>query len=121
MKCDRCQTDIPPGQGFGHSGQNLCEDCYMDALSPVRACDPWAVYTAKSYERHAGHALTLSPIQSEILDILKETGGLEPPALLKRFEGRLTARDLEREFAILRHMEKARGEKQGDRVVLKLW
>ena len=23
-------------------GQLLCDDCYMDALSPARTCDPWA-------------------------------------------------------------------------------
>jgi len=93
----------------------------MDALSPVRTCDPWAVHSAKSLATHGGETGTLTPIQSEILRILEETGGLEPAALLQRLGRRLTAKDLEREFSALRHMERARGEKRQDRVVWRLW
>ena len=121
MKCDRCHTTIEPGEEKEHLGQTLCEDCYMDALSPVRTCDPWAVYSAKSFEKHSGGTGTLTPIQSEILSILKETGGIEPSALLRKLGGKLTSKELEREFSTLRHMEKARGEKRGDRVVWRLW
>jgi hypothetical protein len=52
---------------------------------------------------------------------LKETGGIEPQELLGKLTAKLTQRDLEREFAALRHMEKVRGEKRGDRVVWRLW
>ena len=31
--------------------KKLCDDCYMDALSPTKTCDPWAVYTAKSIQK----------------------------------------------------------------------
>jgi hypothetical protein len=40
---------------------------------------------------------------------------------LGKFNGKLTQKQLEREFAALRHMEKARGEKRGDRVVWRVW
>jgi hypothetical protein len=40
---------------------------------------------------------------------------------LERLKGRLTQAELEREFAALRHMEKARGEKRGDKVFLRPW
>jgi len=93
----------------------------MDALSPVRTCDPWAVHSAKSLKTTGGDTGGLTPVQSEILGILKETGGIEPAALLQRLGGKLTAKELEREFAALRHMEKARGEKRQDRVVWRLW
>jgi hypothetical protein len=33
----------------------------------------------------------------------------------------MTLKELEREFATLRHMEKARREKRGDRIVWRLW
>jgi len=121
VECDRCHGAIEPGEERHHSGQALCEDCYMDALSPVRTCDPWAVHSAKSLATHGGGTGTLTPIQSEILRILEETGGIEPTALLQRFGGKLTAKELEREFSALRHMEKARGEKRQDRVVWRLW
>jgi len=121
MKCDRCNIAIEPGTEINHQGRTLCEDCYMDALSPVRACDPWAVHSAKSFERHSGGSGALTPIQSEILRILKETGGIERTVLLQQLGGKLTLIELEREFATLRHMEKARGEKRGARVVWRLW
>ena len=41
---------------------NTMEDCYMDVLSPVRACDPWAVHSAKSFEKHSGNTGSLTPI-----------------------------------------------------------
>jgi len=121
MKCDRCNNAIEQGERREHLGETLCEDCYMDVLSPPRTCDPWAVHSAKSFEKHIGGISTLTPIQSEILRILEETGGLEPTELLQRLKGSLTLSQLQREFATLRHMEKARGEKRGGRVFLRPW
>ena len=121
MECDRCHANIEPEDKKQHLGRTLCEDCYMDVLSPVKTCDPWAVHSAKSFEKHAKNPPALTAIQSEILSILKETGGIEPQALLAKLTGKLTQKELEREFAALRHMEKAKGEKRGDRVVWRLW
>jgi hypothetical protein len=121
MKCDQCSKAIEQGEEREHRGQVLCEDCYMDALSPAKACDPWAVHSAKTLEQHTGGSLTLTPIQSEILSILKETGGIEKTALIEKLSGKLTLAELEREFASLRHMEKARAEKRDDRIFLRIW
>jgi len=121
MKCDQCNSKIDQGEEREHLGQMLCEDCYMDALSPMRTCDPWAVHSAKTFEQHTGGTSTVTKIQSEILQILEETGGLEPEALLKQLKGKLTQAELEREFATLRHMEKVRGEKREGKVYLRLW
>jgi hypothetical protein len=46
---------------------------------------------------------------------------LEREALLEALDGKLTMPQLEREFSTLRHMEKARGEKRGDKVFLVVW
>lgn len=121
MKCEQCKAEIDQGEEREHLGKVLCEDCYMDALSPARTCDPWAVHSAKSFERHTGGTATVTPIQAEILRILEKTGGLERATLLKRLNGRLSQAELEREIAALRHMEKARGEKRGDKVFLRPW
>jgi hypothetical protein len=121
MRCDQCNTPIEPGEEKEHLGRTLCEDCYMDALSPPKGCDPWAVYTAKSCEARAGGNAALTPLQERILGILKETGGVEPRELHKLLGGEPRLKDLERELAVLRHMEKVRGEKRGDRVVIRLW
>ncbi len=120
MNCERCNAPIEKGDEMAYSGQTLCEDCYMDALSPARACDPWKVYSAKSFEKHTGGAVT-TEIQERILDILKETGGIERPMLLERLKGDITASQLDRELATLRHMERTRGEKRGDGVFVRLW
>jgi hypothetical protein len=121
MKCDRCSKTIEPENTRNHLGQTLCEDCYMDTLSPSRACDPWAVHSAKSFEKQSAGAGALTPVQSQILRLLRETGGMEAPVLLRQLGSELTLKELEREFATLRHMEKARGEKRGDRIVWRLW
>ena len=120
MHCDQCQTMIEAGEEKSHKGQVLCEDCYLEDLSRVRVCDPWAVYCATSAERHGAPA-PLTPIQAEILQILKRTGSVEPAELLLELGGRLTLPQLEREFAALRHLEKVRGEKLGGKVVIRLW
>ncbi len=54
MKCYHCQAAIEPGEEREHRSRMLCEDCYLEALSAVKTCDPWAVYCATSLERHSG-------------------------------------------------------------------
>lgn len=118
MQCNKCGASIDMGEERELRGGMLCEDCFIDALSPLKTCDPWAVYTAKSLERHSAAPPPLTSIQSEILCILKDAGSLEPSALLLRLNNKLTIKELEREFSILRHMEKVFAEKSGDRVLL---
>lgn len=121
MKCEACQSEIPAKDEREHLGRILCEDCCMEALSPMKTCDPWAAHSAKSFEEHMGGDTSLSLIQSDILSILEETGGLEAHDLLSRLSHEITAKELQREFATLRHLEKARAEKRGDRVLLRGW
>jgi predicted transcriptional regulator len=116
MKCDRCQSQIVAGDEREHAGQTLCEDCYIDALSTVKACDPWAVHSAKSM---SGDGAILTKRQNEILTVLKATDGIEPAALAEKLGLDLPA--LEREMATLRHMEKIRAAKRGGRKVFCLW
>lgn len=121
MECDRCHGKIDAGEENEHLGQILCEDCYMDVLSPVRTCDPWAVHSAKTFEKKSGGVANLTSLQEEIIRVLKETGGVEPKDLSCRLSKEIKLADLEREFAALRHMEKVRGEKRGDKVYWVLW
>jgi len=119
MQCEKCMDDIEQGEEREHNGRTLCEDCYMDALSPARTCDPWAVHTAKSLVKEGGAASQLNDIQAGILSILKETGGTELKDLSERLQ--LKPSDLEREIASLRHMEKIRGELREGRRIIRLW
>lgn len=121
MKCELCTATIDEGDEREYQGKTLCEDCYIDVLSPLKTCDPWAVHSAKNLDRNTVGGASLTPLQTEILGILKETGGIEPVDLLERFGGKLTLPQLEREFASLRHLERARGEKRNGRVYLTVW
>jgi hypothetical protein len=121
MKCDRCEQEIEPGEEREHLGETLCEDCCIDVLSPLKTCDPWAVHSAKNFEKSAGKDRSLTLIQTQMLKILELKGPMEPKQLLMETGSSLQLKDLEREFATLRHMEKVRGEKQGNKVLWRLW
>ena len=121
MQCGKCGASIDQGEERELRNQILCEDCYIDALSPVKVCDPWALYNAKSLERNTTEPTPLTPIQSEILGVLKDAGSLEPSVVRLRLETRLTMNELERELAVLRNMEKVRVENGGERILWRTW
>jgi len=109
MECERCKEVIGKGEEREHHGQILCEDCYMDLLSPARTCDPWAVHSAQTLAKTSGRSLELTEIQ--------KAGGLEPGVIVERLK--IKPADLEREVAALRHMEKIRGElRQGKKFLI---
>jgi hypothetical protein len=116
MRCDKCGNPIEKDEEREIHGQVLCEDCYMDALSPVRTCDPWAVHTAKSLVKEKSQ---LSQVQKMILHILRDSDGMEPKVLSERL--RIRPSDLEREVAALRHMEMVRGELREGKKFIILW
>ncbi|RJP55501.1 MAG: hypothetical protein C4549_08175 [Deltaproteobacteria bacterium] len=91
----------------------------MDVLSPARSCDPWAVYSAKSFSKEGTAHPQITDTQAKILRILKETGGIEPEVLAKNLQIKFS--ELEREIATLRHMEKVRGELRGNKKFVCLW
>ncbi len=119
MNCARCGDKIPPEEEMEHHGQILCEECYMRALSPARACDPWSVRSAQKLSQMNESYSTLSKTQENILRILEETGGIEPIDLAKRLQMKMI--QLEVEIAKLRHMEKVRGELRSGKTEIKLW
>lgn len=119
MQCERCEAVIEDGEEREYYGQILCEDCYMDLLSPTKACDPWAVYSAKTFIDQEGNKSQLNPVQQEILNLLQKEGPAEPEAIYRRMKIKKT--DIERELAVLRHMEKIRGELKNGRRVVRLW
>ena len=119
MKCDRCREEIPTGDEMEHYGETLCEECYMRALSPARACDPWAVRSAQTLSELDDSFSALSEIQERILQILAVTGGVASEIIAQRLA--LSLPELERELATLRHMEKVRGKMQAGIKVVCLW
>ncbi len=80
MLCQKenCRAEIEAGEGRDFHGRLLCDDCYMDALSPVRTCDPWAVRSA-SLAKESGDTTELSgSLQQKILRLIQKSGGCEP-------------------------------------------
>jgi hypothetical protein len=118
MECQKCGQIIEAGEEREMHGQSLCEDCYLDAVSPVKACDPWAVHSAKRLEQ-TGAVDQFTDLQKKILTFLKESGPARPEVVCRKLN--IPPKEFEREFASLRHMEKARGEKVGDQIVVRLW
>jgi adenine-specific DNA methylase len=116
MNCDRCGCLIKQDQEMKYAGKLLCEDCYMDVLSPAKTCDPWAVYIAKSFSEKQS---ALTELQKDILRIAGETQGVELEALAQKLN--IKTGDLEREIATLRHMEKIRAAMKDGRKVICLW
>ena len=86
MKCERCKTVVAEGEQRALHGQILCEDCYMDLLSPLRVCDPWAVHSAMTFAKEEATALKLTPVQQKIVNILEKEGPQEPENLCERLQ-----------------------------------
>ena len=119
MQCDKCKIPIEKGEELELQGQTLCEDCYMDNLSPPRMCDPWAVYTAKSFSDDPTAQPLLTEQQHKILEVLKETGGVDFEGLVSKLG--IKPSELERELATLRHMEKIKASMRNGEKILVLW
>ncbi len=117
--CDKCGGPMEPGEARGYFGQELCEDCYVEAQSPIRTCDPWAVHSARTLkDKEGGYQLT--PRQQRLYDLVKERGEVPLEEAVRHLN--LNSEDeLRREFAPLRHMELLRACKKDDRILLILF
>ncbi|ETR73089.1 MAG: hypothetical protein HQK75_08950 [Candidatus Magnetomorum sp.] len=119
MQCEKCKAVINEGEEQDYHGQLFCEDCYFDLLSPVKACDPWAVHSAKTFLNQQGDKSQINPLQEKILDFLREKGPTEQNIISSHLQVKST--DIEREIASLRHMEKICGELINGKKVVKIW
>ncbi len=113
MKCMRCRKEFAESELVELDNRRLCEDCYMDVVSPLKACDPWAVHSAKS-GLESGRPQLL-PLQEKMLEEIKKRGRVKPAELAEILGAELG--ELEKNFAILRHMELLRGCQGDDRQV----
>ena len=119
MNCQKCSAEIAEGEERDYFGEFLCEDCYMDKLSPPRSCDPWAAHSAKRLEQTGTDTGELNETQKRILRFLEESGETEVPAILESLG--IDQAEYQRNIAPLRHMEKVRGANRDGRIVMMLW
>ncbi len=108
MKCETCNKTFDSEEMREHLGRNLCEDCYMDALTPDMSCDPWAVLNARACTGEEELPHIINETQAHILNFLEKSGGAEPSTMAS--ELKIDLPELLRELAVLRHMEKIRSE-----------
>jgi len=116
MKCAQCGAEINENEAVEARGQKVCEDCYIDLAAKPKACDPWAIYSAKNLSQ--AH-FVVNDKQAEIMDYLKKMGPTPPEKLVNDLNIRMD--DFEREMAPLRHMEKVRAQLQDGQKVICLW
>jgi hypothetical protein len=112
--CAKCDKQIEKLQGYEYQGKLFCEDCYMDILSPPKACDPWAVHSAQTFLKGKDKLATLTPPQLKLVNYLRQKGEATLEELIENLN--LTEEELKKEFAVLRHMEILRATKKGDRI-----
>jgi len=118
MVCSRCGASLAAADARDYVGQVTCEDCYLEALSQVRTCDPWAVHLARSLkDSHGRHQLT--PRQQELYDLVKEKGEVSIADAARTLG--LKEEELRQEFAPLRHMELLKATKRENLIILTLF
>jgi late competence protein required for DNA uptake (superfamily II DNA/RNA helicase) len=118
MKCDRCGQEIKEDESYTHRGKTLCEDCYLDARLEVKACDPWAVYSATRSRESADFKGTegLTDLQKQIYALVKRRGKVTREEVIEGLN--LSEQEMQTQLATLRHCELVKGHKEGDKVYL---
>ena len=117
--CEACGKEIDEEQSYHHIGRTYCEDCYMNILSPPKACDPWAVYTSRSSLQGKDKFSLLTPPQCRIVALIKERGEATAEEIMHVLD--LTEQEFKREFAALRHMEVLKATKKETQICYTLF
>lgn len=120
MLCEKCGEKISEGEMFKHSGQNLCEDCYLEIISVPKACDPLAVRSARMTREKLGQEGTagLLPVQKGIYEYLQERVRATKEEISAAFN--IDQKELEKHLAVLRHCELVRGMKEEGKIYMTL-
>jgi hypothetical protein len=110
-KCGKCGISIEGEEIYGFFGESLCEDCYLERRLKLVACDPWAVWAARSFN---GETPQLTGIQEGILKLIKSRGSLEAPEICTHLG--LSEAQFQNNFATLRHMQLVRASRVAGKV-----
>ncbi len=117
-QCVKCGQGMEKDQSYEYRGNAYCEDCYMDILSPPKACDPWAVHSARTF-RSEENRLVLTSRQEKIVAFIKEKKEATVEEILTA--AAVSEGEWKREFAALRHMEVLKAMKKGGLVIYTLF
>ena len=119
FQCSKWWKTLEKHECYEHQGKVFCEDCYMDILSPMKACDPWAVHSAQTFLKGKDKLSTLTPLQLNIVNYLKGKGEATLEEMMDNLN--LIEEELRREFAVLRHMEILKATKKGEKILYVLF
>jgi predicted HTH transcriptional regulator len=121
MECARCKQLIPEGEECNYNGKVLCEDCYIQAIEPLRTCDVAAVHSAKTHRAMYGQTGTdgLTELQKNIYEYVKKQGKATKPELISTFG--LSALELDKQISILRHCELTKARKVENEIYIVLF
>ncbi len=118
MRCNRCNQELADDEGRVHRGETLCEDCYIEAAYPAKACDPWAVYAAKRSRESMGQqgAEGLTELQKAIYEFIRSREKVTGEELMGHFA--LSPYEIQTQATILRHCELVKGQKEDGKIYL---
>ena len=118
VKCHGCGRMILKDEAVEESGEVFCEECYFDSHQQIKACDPWAVRSKKGFRERAGleGVEGLTDLQKSIYEFILAKGGATREEIASEIE--ISERELENQFAILRHCELLKGQKREDGIYL---
>jgi hypothetical protein len=116
MKCEQCGLNLGENQINRFQGKILCEDCCFDLMNPPKVCDPLAVSSTLSVRKQLGQTGTdgLTVLQKKIYDTVVARRKISREELTTQLN--MTSKEMEREFAVLRHCELLRAFKEGNTV-----
>ncbi len=120
MLCEKCGMELSEEEVFKHAGQILCEDCYIEAASELKTCDPMAVRSARLTRDKLGQTGTegLLPVQKKIYEYLQTHGRATREQIAEEFK--MEQKELEKHFSVLRHCELVKGMKEGKTIYMTL-
>lgn len=118
MKCTKCGAELNPEEAVKIGDRILCEDCYFDEAYKVKACDPWAVYSAKQMLKISGAKAEeiLTEEQKRIYNFIKSKGKATIEELLNQLK--IPRSTLEAHLATLRHLELVKGRKEENKTYI---
>ncbi len=115
MNCSKCTTQLAAREMHEHNGLPLCEDCYIDAVSILKTCDPWAVYSAS---RTVTKDVGLTGEQQRIIELLKAKGQVALEEICGQLG--LDENEFRTHFSTLRHMQLVGACKKGGQIFFTL-
>jgi len=113
VKCSRCGREISEMESHPHQGQTLCDDCYIDAISTEKTCDPWATYLSGKERQGAGQKGTegLTAMEKEVYEFVRSQGRATREDVMAKFG--LSEPDLGPQLNVLMHAELLKEHSEG--------